>query len=98
MRLKRGKIVWRALIVLSWLALLGGILVGLAQPPDSIGADAALFLIILSVTACVLWSVIWAGCLLTSRIWELARSKTDEQRQVMPERLLKPDHGELGPA
>jgi hypothetical protein len=54
-RQKLGNIIWSALVILSWLALLGGILVGLAQPPNSIGADAALFLIILCVAAVVLW-------------------------------------------
>jgi hypothetical protein len=64
MRLKLGNVIWSALVILSWLALSGGIAVGLAQPPNSIGADAALFLIILTVAAFVLWLlgrfVVWA--------------------------------------
>jgi hypothetical protein len=41
-------IIWRALVILSWLALLGVVVFGLVQPPNSIGADAALGVVILT--------------------------------------------------
>jgi hypothetical protein len=63
---KLGNIIWSALVILSWLALLGGIVFGLLQPPNSIGADTALDLVILTVAAFVLWLlgrlVVWAWC------------------------------------